>query len=85
MFFAYIALCSDGTYYCGYTDDLKKREGAHNSGKGAKYTRCRLPVRIVYSERFESKEEAMSREWHLKKLSHSEKKSLAERKEEKGV
>ncbi len=74
--FAYILECSDGSYYCGWTNDIKKRLCTHNSGKGGKYTRSRLPVRLVYFEAFDTKEEAMSREWHLKRLSHSQKAEL---------
>lgn len=73
MNYVYILLCADGTYYIGWTTDPKKRERVHNSGKGAKYTRCRLPVKIVYLEEFSSRQEAMSREWHLKRLSRAEK------------
>ena len=74
--YAYIVECADGTYYCGYTNDLEKRIETHNRGKGAKYTRPRLPVVLVYYEEFETKEEAMSREWHLKQLSHAQKQAL---------
>lgn len=74
--YAYIVECADGSYYCGYTNNLEKRIATHNSGKGAKYTRARLPVTLVYHEEFDSKEEAMSREWHLKQLSHDQKKKL---------
>ena len=75
--YAYILLCADGTYYCGWTNDLQRRLRAHSSGRGSKYTRTRRPVRIVYHECFETKQEAMSREWHLKRLSHQEKAALA--------
>lgn len=68
--------CSDGSLYTGYTNDLDNRVEAHNSGRGAKYTRGRLPVKLVYFEEFETKEEAMSREWHIKRLSRSEKEKL---------
>ena len=74
--YAYIVECADGTYYCGYTNDLEKRIETHNRGKGAKYTRPRLPVVLVYYEEFETKEEAMSREWHLKQLTHAQKQAL---------
>lgn len=79
-YYAYIALCSDGTYYVGYTDDVKKREKAHNLAKGAKYTRSRLPVSIVYFEECEDKSAAMSREWHLKKLTRAQKDELVKTK-----
>ncbi|MBR1669202.1 MAG: GIY-YIG nuclease family protein [Butyrivibrio sp.] len=74
--YAYIVKCRDNSLYCGYTTDLKKRLAAHNSRKGAKYTRSRLPVSLYYFEEFDSKGKAMSREWHLKRLSHSEKAAL---------
>lgn len=48
MYFAYIMRCADGTLYTGYTDDIARREAVHNSGRGAKYTRSRLPVKMVY-------------------------------------
>ena len=74
--FTYMVRCSDGTLYTGYTTDLDKRIKAHNSGRGAKYTRSRLPVELVYHEEYGSKEEAMSREWHIKHLSRSAKERL---------
>ena len=52
MYFAYIMRCADGTLYTGYTDDIARREAVHNSGRGAKYTRSRLPVKMVYHESF---------------------------------
>lgn len=60
--YTYIVRCADGTLYTGWTNDLKKRIKAHNSGKGAKYTKTRRPVELVYFEHFATKEEAMSRE-----------------------
>ena len=74
--YTYILQCADGTYYCGWTNDIEKRLETHNAGKGGKYTRTRTPVRLVYLEKCESKEEAMSREWHIKRLSKSEKTDL---------
>ena len=73
MNYAYILRCGDGSLYTGWTNDLEKRLAAHSSGKGGRYTRSRLPVELVYHEVFETKEEAMSREWHIKKLSREEK------------
>ena len=65
----YMVLCSDGTLYTGITNDLKKRIEAHNSGKeGARYTRSRRPVKLVYSEQVESKSAAAKLEYQLKKL-----------------
>lgn len=74
--YTYILKCADDTLYCGWTNDLEKRLEAHNSGKGAKYTRSRLPVELIYYEEFETKEEAMSREYHIKKLSREKKLEL---------
>ena len=76
MNYTYILKCSDDTFYCGWTNNLEKRIEVHNAGKGAKYTKARLPVYLVYYEEFETKEEAMSREWHIKRLSHQEKAEL---------
>ena len=76
MNYTYIVECSDGTYYCGWTNNLEKRIIAHNSGTGAKYTRTRRPCRLIYYEEFETKEEAMSREWHIKRLTRQEKEAL---------
>ena len=78
MNYTYIVKCSDETFYTGWTNDLEKRIDMHNSGKGAKYTKARLPVELVYYEAFDTKEEAMSREWHIKRLSRSEKQKLIE-------
>lgn len=78
MFYAYIMLCADQTCYSGYTASIAEREKAHNSGRGAKYTRSRLPAKIIYFEEFESKSEALRREAALKKMSHKQKMQLAE-------
>ena len=76
MNYTYILQCSDGTYYTGWTNDIAKRLKTHNEGKGAKYTRARLPVTLAYYEAFETKEEAMRREWEIKQLSRKEKEKL---------
>ena len=85
MNYVYILKCSDGTLYTGYTNDLKNRLMAHNSGKGAKYTRGRLPVEIVYSEAFETKSEATKREYYIKQLSRAEKLRLIDESNGKNV
>ncbi len=77
--YTYLLECADGTFYCGWTNDLESRIRTHNEGRGAKYTRGRRPVRLVYCEEFSSREEAMSREWHIKRMSREEKARLAER------
>lgn len=71
--YTYILRCADGTLYTGWTNDLEKRLAAHNAGTGAKYTRPRRPVTLVYHEVFETKEAAMRREWEIKHLSRSQK------------
>lgn len=78
MFYTYFVRCIDGSLYAGFTNDLQKRVQTHNAGKGAKYTRSRLPVELVYFEEYETEREARSREWHLKRLSHAEKLKLIE-------
>lgn len=74
----YILRCSDGTLYTGWTNDMEKRLKAHNQGLGAKYTRGRRPVELVYLEHFETKQEAMKREAAIKKLSRADKQRLVE-------
>ena len=74
----YILRCADGSLYTGWTNDLDRRLKAHSAGKGGKYTRSRLPVALVYAERCETRREAMSREWHIKRLSRAEKLRLIE-------
>ncbi|MDR1801568.1 MAG: GIY-YIG nuclease family protein [Lachnospiraceae bacterium] len=74
--YAYMLRCADGSLYAGWTNDINKRLLAHQSGNASKYTRTRLPVSLVYYETFETKEEAMSREYAFKHMSKSEKESL---------
>ena len=76
MNYTYILECKDGSYYTGWTNNLEKRLKDHNDGKGAKYTRSRLPVRLIYFEEYETKEEAMSREFAIKRMTRKEKESL---------
>lgn len=75
-FYFYIAECADGTLYCGQTNDLAKRLEEHNSGKGAKYTANRKPIKIIYSAKFSTRGAAMQREAEVKKLSRKEKLEL---------
>ena len=72
----YMLLCGGGTLYTGWTNCLEKRLACHNAGKGAKYTKSRLPVELVYYETFEKKEEAMRREWQIKQMNRKEKMNL---------
>ena len=76
MNYTYIVKCSDGTFYTGWTNDLPRRMEAHNQGRGAKYTKARRPVTLIYYEAFETKEEAMKREYAIKRLSRKEKEEL---------
>ena len=75
-YFVYLLRCSDGSLYCGWTSDLNRRLAAHNSGKGAKYTRSRRPVELFYWEELEDKSAAMRRERLIKRLSRAEKLNL---------
>ncbi len=76
MNYTYLLQCGDGSFYCGWTNDLEKRLAAHQSGKGGKYTRTHLPVKLVYFEEFDTKAEAMRREFEIKRLSRSQKMAL---------
>ncbi len=76
MNYTYILRCADGSLYCGWTNHLDKRIEAHNSGKGAKYTKGRRPVALAYCEEFATKEEALKREASIKKMSRQQKQKL---------
>ena len=69
----YVVECSDGSYYAGYTNHIEKRIGTHNSGRGAKYTRARLPVVLKYVEFHEDKRTAMQAEYYFKQLNRKQK------------
>lgn len=74
--YVYILECRDGTLYTGWTNHLEKRIEAHNQGKGAKYTKGRGPVKLVYSECYATKKEALRREYAIKQMSRKEKAAL---------
>lgn len=76
MCYVYILKCSDDTLYTGWTNNLQKRIETHSRGKGAKYTRARLPVNLVYFEEYEDKISAQKREYSIKKMSRKEKLTL---------
>ena len=82
QFFMYVLLCKDQTFYTGYTVDLKKRIATHNAGKGAKYTRAKLPVELVYFEVYADKVAAMQREYEIKQLTKLEKEMLIDESED---
>jgi len=76
--FVYMLRCGDGSLYTGYTDDVARRLAVHQSGKGAKYTRSRLPVTLAYQEELPDKSAALRREAAIKKLTRGEKLRLIE-------
>lgn len=76
MYYFYLARCNDGSLYSGYTNNIKDREKAHNEGKGAKYTKAHLPVKIVYFEKFRIKTKALKREVEVKKFTKQMKEEL---------
>lgn len=79
--YVYMLRCRDGSLYTGYTDDVQRRLRIHNSGKGAKYTRSRLPVILVYQEELPDKSAALKREIAIKQMRKPEKESLINEKE----
>ena len=76
MHYIYIVRCADDTLYTGWTTDLARRIAAHNAGTGAKYTRARRPVTLLYHETFATKEEALRREYAIKQLPREKKMQL---------
>jgi putative endonuclease len=76
MWYVYILKCNDGTLYTGITNNLDKRVSSHNKGTGAKYTKTRLPVEVVYHEEATDRSEASKREYQIKKLSRLAKENL---------
>ena len=74
--YTYIVRCADDSLYCGWTNHLAERIRAHNEGRGAKYTKSRRPVRLVYYESFPTKQEAMRREYQIKHMSRARKLEL---------
>lgn len=74
--YVYMLRCADNSLYTGYTNDVKRRESAHNTGKGAKYTKSRLPVRLVYWEQCSDKSQALRRECAIKRLTKAQKEAM---------
>jgi len=79
--FVYMLRCRDGSLYTGYTDDVQRRLETHQNGKGAKYTRSRLPVALAYQEELPDKSSALRREAAIKRLTRQEKLQLIEERE----
>lgn len=75
-YYVYLLRCRDGTRYTGYTDNPERRLRVHNAGKGAKYTRSRLPVELVYQEQCPDKSAALRREREIKRMRRAEKLAL---------
>jgi putative endonuclease len=75
-FYVYILLCSDGSFYTGYTKNIDERTRLHANGKGARYTKTHKPKRVVHIELFATRAEAMKREREIKKMSHQQKLNL---------
>lgn len=80
--YTYMVECSDGTYYTGWTNDITKRLAAHNAKRGAKYTRSRTPVKLVYLEQADTKQQALRREAQIKQLSRYQKEQLIKNRKE---
>jgi predicted GIY-YIG superfamily endonuclease len=76
VWYVYILQCSDKSYYIGHTNNIQERIKRHNTGQAAKWTACRLPVRLVYKETYPTEQQAIKREHQIKKWSHQKKKSL---------
>lgn len=76
MPYTYMLRCNDGTYYTGWTTNVQKRVDTHNKGKGAKYTRCRLPVYLVYWEWQENRSSAQKQEAYIRKLTRLKKQEI---------
>jgi putative endonuclease len=75
-YYIYLARCNDDSLYTGYTTDLKNREKTHNEGNGARYTRIRRPIKIIYFEKFKTKSQAMKREYEIKHYKKNKKENL---------
>ncbi len=74
--YVYMLRCRDNSLYTGYTDDVARRAAVHNAGKGAKYTKARLPVSVVYQEECPDKSSALKREYAIKQLTKAQKEAL---------
>lgn len=72
----YVLCCADESFYAGYTNNIERRLATHNAGKGAKYTRARLPVALIHVEYFDTKQEAMRREYAFKQLTRKQKEQV---------
>ena len=85
MNYTYILKCADGTFYTGWTTDITRRLKEHNAGRGAKYTKTRRPVELVYLEESETRREAMKREIQIKKMTRKRKLALIEKRKAEDI
>ncbi len=85
MNYIYVLECGDGSLYTGWTTDLEKRVKSHSTGKGAKYTRSHLPVKLIYYEEIENKSDALKREYEIKSMSREEKLILIKAKQDGNI
>ncbi len=76
MMYVYMVECNDGTLYTGWTTHLENRVAAHNAGRGARYTRARRPVKLVYAETRPTRSDAMKRERQIKRMARAQKLAL---------
>jgi putative endonuclease len=76
--YCYLLECADGSFYCGWAKDVQKRLAMHQKGKGARYTRMKAPVKLVYFEELENRQAAMKRELQIKAMTHKHKQKLVE-------
>jgi len=76
--YVYVLRCADDTFYTGYTTDVERRVEEHQAGQGAKYTRGRTPVELLHVESYETRSDAMSREYEIKQLSRTDKQRLVD-------
>jgi predicted GIY-YIG superfamily endonuclease len=83
MWYTYILKCTDSSFYTGHTNNLTERLSRHNAGRGPKWTACRLPVKLVYQECYDSEESAIKREKQIKKWSRPKKDALIQEDAEK--
>jgi len=79
IYYVYILRCRDGSLYTGWTNDLAKRTEAHNKGQGAKYTKGRGPMELIYHEEYSNKSEALKREYAIKRFSKAQKLELIQK------
>lgn len=84
-FFFYVLVCSDNSFYGGFTTDLQKRLATHNAGKGAKYTKARRPVKLIHAESFSTKSEALKAEYAFKHQSRLKKVAYLKNAQEKNI